>query len=161
MVIIRSKNFILRPFKKGDESSLVKNINDKTITRNTLRIPYPYRLKDAHSWINLNSKFNKKKNKKEINFAIDMSGMVVGSVGLSKIEDHKAEIGYWLGKKYRRQGIMTEAVKLVTKYSFDELKLKRVYAFIFIRNKISEGVVKKNGFKYEGKLKKNFKKGNK
>lgn len=46
-MIIKSKKFILRPYKKWDEKSLQKNINDKDIYRYTLRIPYPYTMKDA------------------------------------------------------------------------------------------------------------------
>jgi RimJ/RimL family protein N-acetyltransferase len=66
-----------------------------------------------------------------------------------------------LGRKYWGQGIMTEAVKLVTKYAFEKLGLKRVYANVFWGNKQSARVLEKNGFKLEGRLKKYAKKGNK
>lgn len=151
----------MRPFKRGDGASLIKNINDRTIARNTLRIPYPYRLKDARWWINHNLKLNRQKKKTSINFAIEMDGEVIGGIGLDRIYGHSAEIGYWLGRKYRGQGIMTEAVKLVTKYAFKKLGLNRVYAFAFLWNRASAFVLKKNGFKYEGKLKKHAKKGDK
>ncbi len=162
MAIIRSKRFILRPFKKGDETSLMENINNKTIARNTLRIPYPYKLNDARWWVNHNLKLNRKKKKVEINFAIEINKEVVGGIGLDKMfYGHSAEIGYWLGKKYWGQGIMTEAVKLVTKYGFEKLGLTRIYAFVFLFNKASAAVLKNTGFKYEGKLKKHVKKDNK
>ncbi len=161
MVVIHSKRFILRPFKKGDEKSLMKNINNRIIARNTLRIPYPYKLKDARWWIDHNLELNKKKKKHEINFAVEINGEVVGGIGLDKIYDHCAEIGYWLGKKYWGQGIMTEAVKLVTKYAFEKLGLRRIYAFVFLFNKASAAVLKNAGFKYEGKLRKHVKKDNK
>ncbi|KPJ73052.1 hypothetical protein AMJ48_02300 [Parcubacteria bacterium DG_74_1] len=162
MAIIRSKKFILRPFRRGDEKSLMKNINNPTIARNTLRIPYPYKLKDARWWINRNLKLARKKKKIEINFAIEMNKEIIGGVGLDKMfYGHSAEIGYWLGKKYWGQGIMTEAVKLVTKYGFNKLKLSRIYAFVFSFNRASAAVLKNAGFKYEGKLRKHVKKGNK
>lgn len=161
MLIIRSKKFILRSFKKEDETSLVENINNRIIAKNTLRIPYPYTLKDAHSWINRNLKLDKKKEKHEINFAIDIGGKLVGGIGLDKIYDHCAEIGYWLGEKYWGQGIMTSAVKLLTKYGFEKLGLRRIYAFVFQFNKASTRVLEKGGFKYEGKLRKHVRKGNK
>ena len=161
MITIHSKKFILRPFKKGDESSLIENINNRKIAKNTSAIPYPYKLKDARSWIKSNLKLNKKKKKPEINFAIDISEMVVGGIGFRKIEGHKAEIGYWLGEKYWGQGIMTTAVKLVTKYAFQELRLKRVYAHVLPFNKGSVRVLEKAGYKYEGKLKKDSLKNNK
>lgn len=51
MTLIKTKHFTLRPYKKGDEFSLAKNINNKKISCNTLHIPYPYTLKDAKVWI--------------------------------------------------------------------------------------------------------------
>jgi len=37
--IIKSEEFILRPFRRGDEKSLAENINNKNIYRDTLSIP--------------------------------------------------------------------------------------------------------------------------
>ena len=153
--------FILRPYKKGDEKSLALNINNKKIYRNTLHIPYPYTLKDAKKWIDDNLKEAKNKEPKSINFAIDIKGEVAGGIGFDNIQEHKAEIGYWLGEKYWSQGIMTQAVKLITKFGFEKLKLKRTYGFVFLWNKPSARVLEKNGFKLEGILRKNVKKDNK
>ncbi|MAF43576.1 MAG: GNAT family N-acetyltransferase [Parcubacteria group bacterium] len=152
--------FILRPYKRGDEASLRKNINNKKIYRNTLRIPYPYTKKDAHFWVSCNLKFNKEKKKSEINFVIDIEDELVGSIGFSKIKGHKAEIGYWLAEKYWGQGIMAEAVKLATKIGFKKLKLKRIYATVFSSNKASMHVLENNGYKFEGIMKKHYKKNN-
>jgi len=96
-----------------------------------------------------------------INFVIDIDGRVVGSIGFSNIEGHKAEIGAWLAEKYWNRGIMTEAARLATKFGFEKLKLKRIYAYTFSFNKASMKVLKKNGYKFEGILRKNIKKDNK
>jgi len=96
-----------------------------------------------------------------MNFVIDIKGEVAGSVGFNKIEGYKAEVGYWLARKYWGRGIMTKAVKLVTQFGFKKLKLRRIYAFVFTSNKASMNVLKKAGFKIEGLLKKNAKKGGK
>jgi RimJ/RimL family protein N-acetyltransferase len=162
MIIIRSKKIILRPFKKGDLESLTKILNDKEIYKNTLAIPYPYRIKHAKDWINFNLKQNRKKNKTAINFVIELRGELIGGIGLSNIVDnHKTEIGYWVGKDYRGQGVATEAIRLITDYAFHKLKLKRVYATIFPWNEASKRVVKNNNYKFEGILKKYHKKYNK
>ncbi len=161
MFIIRSPKFILRPFKEGDEYSLIKNINNKKIAKNTFSIPYPYKRKDARFWINHNLQLYRKKKRTEVNFAIDIDGKVIGSIGLEKIDGHKAEIGYWLGEKYWGQGIMNSAVKLIMEYAFRKLRLRRVYANVFPSNKASARVLKKAGYKYEGRLRKYVIKDNK
>lgn len=162
MPIIKSKKFILRPHRKSDEKAVVKCVNDKTIAKNTLTIPYPYALKDAKKWVEKVLIDNKKKNKENIRFVIDIDGQLVGSIGLNHIQkEHKAEIGYWLGRKFWGQGIMTEAIKLVTDYAFYKLKLRRVYGHVFLFNNPSKRVLEKAGYKLEGIVRKEAKKGGK
>lgn len=162
MPAIKLKKFILRPYKKGDEASIVKHANNRTIARNTLLMPYPYTSKDAKDWIRKNlTKYNKK-NSENFVFAIEINGEVCGAVGLSHIKkEHKAEIGFWLGKKYWGQGIMTKAVRSMTQYAFRQLKLRRIYAHVFLFNNPSKRVLEKAGYKLEGILEKEAKKKNK
>jgi len=161
MVVIKTGKFVLRPYRKGDGESLAKNINDKTIARSTLRIPYPYTLKDAKEWVRKNLKESRKKKPAEINFVVDINGEVAGGIGLSEIKDHQAEIGFWVTRKHRNKGITTLALRKVTKYGFEKIKLKRIYACVFPFNKASMKILKKNGYKLEGVLRKDIKKGNK
>ncbi len=155
----KTKQFILRPIKGSDASDLQRNINDRTIYRNTLHIPYPYTLKDAREWIRKSQQRQKQKRPDAVSFAIVINNRLVGGTGLHNIVwGHKAELGYWLGRKYWGQGLMTKIVREVLKYGFQELKLKRIYAFTFPHNKASARVLIKNGFKQEGYLKKNVKK---
>lgn len=155
MTIIKTKKFTLRPLRQGDQKSLLKNISNKKISRNTLEIPFPYKMSNANSWVNYNLKLDKEKKKEEINFAIDIGGEVAGGIGLRKIKaGHMAEMGYWMGEKYRGQGIMTSVLKEITKYGFNVLKLRRMEIGIFPFNKASIRVAEKNGYQYEGKMRK-------
>ena len=155
-MIIKAKKFILRPYRKGDEESLVEHINDKNVSRfMSSRVPFPYKMKDAKWWINHCLKLARKKNPSEVNFAIDMGGKVIGGMGLMyKGERHMVEIGYWLGRKYWNKGIMTKAVNLMTDFGFRKMKLKRIYATVFTKNKVSVRVLEKNKYKFEGLMKK-------
>lgn len=160
--IIKSKKFVLRPFQKGDEKSLAKNVNNKKIHRMVSHIPYPYSLKDAKNWVDFNLKEYKKENPSHINFVIDIDGEVAGSVGFHDIkENHKAEVGYWLAESYWGIGIMTEALKLVTEFGFKKLNLKRIQLRTYPFNKASQKVAKKAGYKLEGILRKDTQKGDK
>jgi RimJ/RimL family protein N-acetyltransferase len=152
-MILKSKDFCLRPFKKEDAASLQRNINDEYVHTFTLRIPNPYKKLHAKEWIASYLKLARRKKKSRLIFAIDIDGEAVGSIGLENIEKYKAEIGYWLAKKYRNKGIMTKAIKIIVKIGFDKIKLKRIYAFVFSKNKISAHLLEKAGFKKDELLK--------
>lgn len=160
MKLAENKKFTLRTIQKGDEFDLAKNINDKTISRNTATIPYPYKLKDSKEWVGKYLKNQKKKEPGEISLAIVINGEVAGSIGLHKIiKNHKAEIGYWLARKHWGKGIVSEAVKLVTDYGFKKLKLRRIYGGVYSFNPPSMRVLEKNGYQCEGIMRKDAKKG--
>ena len=159
---IKTKDFILRPYRKGDRKSLQNNINNKKIYERVSNIPYPYTMKDARDWIKKKLKEERQKKRTSMAFAIDIGREVVGSIGLaSMITGHKAEVGYWLAEKYWNKGIMTKAVKLITKFGFSKLKLKRMAIRVLLFNKASRRVAEKAGYKFEGILRKDIKKGNK
>ena len=162
MPIIKSKKFNLRPFRMSDMESVRKHANDKGVSRNLASLPHPYTKKDAKFWLGKQAKLQRQKNPGEIVFAIEIDGEAVGSIGLHKIvRGHKAELGYWLGKEFWGGGIMTDAVREITNFGYKNLKLRRIYAGVFLFNKGSARVLEKNGFKLEGIAKKEAKKGNK
>lgn len=157
---LKGKNFILRKIKKGDEFDIAKNVNDKTICRNTT-IPYPYKLEYAKDWIKKCLTKNKEREIADMVFVIEIDGEACGAIDLRKIEkNHKAETGYWLARKHWGKGIISEAIKLVTDFGFKDLKLKRISAKVYSFNPASRRVLEKNGFELEGICKKDVKKGN-
>lgn len=151
MSIIKSKRFILRPYRKNDDKFLVKYANDKIVSRYISTMPYPYTLKDARKWIKRCIRLSKKREK---NFVIEIDRNFAGSISLWHIDKHKAELGYWVARKFWDKGIAKEAVKIVTNFGFNKLKLRRVYAYAFTKNKTSARVLEKNGYKFEGLLRK-------
>jgi len=144
---------VLREWEPGDEESLVRNANNKTIWRN-LRdaFPNPYTLDDAKHWINIANPTTPIKN-----FAIVVDGAAVGGIGVVLKDDvfrRSAEIGYWLGEEYWGRGIVTEAVRAVTDYAFATFDLCRVYAGVFEWNPASMRVLEKAGYEVECRMKK-------
>jgi len=160
--MIKSRRFVLRPYRKSDALSLAGNINDKTISQNTLGVPFPYTLRDARQWIAKCMKENRKKTPETMSFVVDINGEVAGAIGFHHlVKGHKAEVGYWLARKYWNKGIMTDALKLLTDFGFRKLGLRRIYAHVFIHNRGSMRVLEKCGYKREGIRKNVVKKGNK
>ncbi len=161
MRVIKSKRLILRPYRKGDEMAVLGYMNDRDVSRYLSSAPYPYKIKDAKEWVKKCVKAGRRKKKKFLSFAIELNGKVVGGIGFDSIGQDEAEIGYALGKKYWNKGIVSEALKIVTDFGFEGLKLKRITAHIFPQNKASARILEKNGYKLEGLLKKHHSKGKK
>jgi [ribosomal protein S5]-alanine N-acetyltransferase len=82
-------------------------------------------------------------------------GEIVGVIGYFDLneEGKSGEIGFWVAKDYWNKGYMSEAVKLFTKYIFEELKFHRVFAHFHELNKAVEKILQKSGYEKEGELK--------
>lgn len=159
-MIIKTKQFILRPFRRDDLEDLVRNINDKEIARNMARVPYPYTIKDGRAFLKRQLRFLKNPKLNWVGFAIEIDGEMAGGFYINYIaHGHKCCIGYWLGRKFWGRGLMSKIVKAGTAYAFKKYKLKRIEAEVFPYNPASMRVLVKNGFTCEGVLRKDFKKG--
>lgn len=80
-------------------------------------------------------------------------GAIVGSMTLSQIFRggfKSAYLGYHVGAAYANQGYMTEAMQLLLRYGFGDLKLHRIEANIQPGNSASLALVKRAGFSREG-----------
>jgi len=78
---------------------------------------------------------------------------IAGTITLSQIFRKafcNAYLGFLLGENFTRQGYMTEAVTLVLKHAFTNLKLHRVEANVQPNNSPSINVLKRCGFTKEG-----------
>lgn len=144
---------ILRPWKRGDEPSLVRHANNRKIWENVRdHFPFPYTMPDADRWI-----FHASTALQNNVFAIVVDGAAVGSIGLLAKEDVyrcSMELGYWLGEEYWGRGIMTEAIGCITSYGFSAFDIVRIYADVFEWNTASCKILEKNGYTFEARLKK-------
>ena len=84
------------------------------------------------------------------------NNMLMGGVTLSNVRRgvcQSAMLGYWLGAGHVGQGFMTRAVGTVLPFVFETLKLHRLEAATQPHNTRSIGVLERNGFQQEGRLK--------
>ena len=151
---IETKRLILRPLKNSDAKSIVENVNNLSISKWLLVVPYPYTIKDAKKWIIDNKEKWSTKKKSEYSFGIGVKkdGKIIGGIGLHKINNEQgtATIGIWLGKNYQREGLGSEAFTALLNLAFNKLKLRRVEAGIFVGNPASPKLMTKFGGKLEG-----------
>jgi ribosomal-protein-alanine N-acetyltransferase len=80
-------------------------------------------------------------------------GAIAGMINLSQIFRggfQNAYLGYGLGVNFTGRGFMTEAIALVLRFAFKDLKLHRIEANVQPENLSSIAVLKRNGFTKEG-----------
>ena len=78
---------------------------------------------------------------------------LLGAITLSNIRRGMAQIatlGYWIGTPFARQGYMTQALRLVLPFAFNQLHLHRVEAACIPANLASVTLLKSAGFELEG-----------
>lgn len=146
---LQDNKITLRPIQLSDRNNLAKLANNINVCQN-LRdgFPHPYTLEHADNYINacLNEPNIAKK-------AIEYNGQFVGIVGLvltKEVYRKTAEVGYWVGEPFWGKGIATSAVKLITTYAFEVLKMKRVHAGVYSYNDASKRVLEKCSYEFEG-----------
>lgn len=78
---------------------------------------------------------------------------LAGGISLSNVRrgvTQAAQLGYWLGVPYLRQGYMADSVATILPYAFFGLRLHRVEAATLPVNDSSIRVLERNGFLREG-----------
>jgi ribosomal-protein-serine acetyltransferase len=77
---------------------------------------------------------------------------LLGSAGfhVRSFDIPSIEIGYWLRQSAEGHGYMTEAVRLITNFAFDEFGARRVMIRCDARNARSKAVAERLGYVFEG-----------
>jgi len=150
---LTGRRIILRPLKFSDTLAIYSNLQDQKIAEQMRLIPQPFKLSDAKDFIRESKKFLRAK--KALTWGIELKAQkkIVGCVSLYDLDQRNEiehEIDYWLGEKYRGQGLLVETLDLVFNFAFKKLKIHRIWAEVFGDNFTSQKILKKLGFKKEG-----------
>ena len=151
MEIIKTKKFILRPYRMSDAKVIEPLLNNWNVEKNLSTLPFPYELEHAKGYIKKTNGEMKKKDTENFVYVIEIDGKAAGAIGIHHIKhSHKAEMGYWLAENHWGNGIMTEVVKKFMALVFAKFKLRRICAKALEGNKGSMRVMEKVGMKFEG-----------
>ena len=84
--------------------------------------------------------------------AFIVDGRFSGTIGFNRSDpqNRSTAIGYWLAADVQGRGIVTTAVRELTRYGFDVLELHRVELRAAPDNTRSRAVAERCGFTYEG-----------
>jgi [ribosomal protein S5]-alanine N-acetyltransferase len=80
-------------------------------------------------------------------------GSLIGEVSLGSVQRgpfQSAFVGYWIDAPHAGRGLVPEAVAVILRYGFEDLRLHRIEAAIVPRNHASRRVAEKLGLRDEG-----------
>lgn len=148
---LQADGFVLRAWRAEDAQALVFHANDAAVARYMgERFAHPYTLDDAHAFI-----AHALHDAHEKTCAIQINGEAAGGIGVvpgQGVERLSAELGFWLGRAYWGEGIMTAAVRALVPHALRELRLYRLQARVFADNLASMKVLERCGFVHEAVL---------
>ena len=81
-------------------------------------------------------------------WGITFNDTTIGIIDLINIEEDSANLAYFLSKSHQGKGIISTAIKVVSEYAFQELKILNIIAPIVSRNHLSKRVLEKNHFTF-------------
>ncbi|MGH2994851.1 MAG: GNAT family N-acetyltransferase [Gaiellaceae bacterium] len=135
---------VLRPPSEEDIPAIAEACQDPEVPRWT-RVPSPYTVEDARA-------FQARASEGAFAVVDRRTGEFLGMIGVRDIGDSVGQIGYWMKREARGRGVATRALRLVSEWAFDALKLARLQLITEPENVASQRVAEKAGFQREGLL---------
>jgi len=158
VVTLRTARLVLRPWAEADIDAITEACQDPLIQR-YVPVPAPYTRAHAEVFVRVTAPHVRAVGTGLI-FGVFAAGTgeAVGSIGLHELSRLDApyggagEIGYWAAPGARGRGYLTEAVREVCRWAFEELGLARIEWLAIAGNEASWRVAEKAGFTREGTL---------
>jgi len=151
---IRTRRLELVLPRLDQAGALATLLQEPSVARWTLHIPHPYTTSDARRYV-LRAQ-DRRRSGRGLPLQIVRRGdrVLVGGVGLHQLDEPHAaaEVGYWVGRPYRRHGYAEEATRALVNVAFRRLGLHRVEAAVFPGNAASVRLLRRCGFRYEGRV---------
>ena len=156
-VLYETERLIVRYWEEKDYLDLYDYAKDEEITKFLTWQPYKSEEEAKERIAILLEKY--KNNEIKTDYAIELKSenKVIGSIAIVRYSEKNeglAEIGYVLGRKYQGFGYMTEALKGMFKYIFDNSIAARIQLQHDVDNPKSGNVMKRAGMMFEGVLRK-------
>ena len=131
--VLHTARLLLRPLRPADAAAVAALVNDWDVVRMTGSLPFPYRIGDAHRFIERAGK------RGPLEFAV-CTDRLIGCVGAGH------GLAYVLGRAHWGRGYATEAAVAALDAYFAEPTNRSLYASAFLDNPASGRVLDKLGF---------------
>lgn len=148
--ILHTKRLTLRKFVLGDAQAMFDTwANDERVTRFLTWCPHgsvEVTKQLLEMWCATYESLS------TYNWVMEFEGKIIGNISVVKIDKKSeyADLGYCMGYDYWNKGLMTEAVKAVIDYLFEEVGVHRIGICHAVKNPASGKVAQKCGLTLEG-----------
>ena len=144
---LETTRLLLRPPTLADADAIERMVGDARVAEMTSSIPHPYPAGGAAEFIRSLA------TAAAIDLAVERKadGAVIGMSSIRPLDGWRiAELGYYVGVPYWRQGYATEAAQRLVDYGFAVLGVQRFANHVFAGNLASARVMAKLGHRRSG-----------
>ena len=141
----------LRGWEEEDVPALVAVCQDPEIARWT-RVPSPYGESQAREFLATKERMAADHGDRYFAVVDARDRRLLGSTGLQRVRDRRAQIGYLVAAEARGRGVATRAVRLLAAWAFAEEDVARLDLLTQPENIASQRVAERAGFRREAVL---------
>ena len=141
----------LRAFRAEDAPAIAEACQDAEIGRWIPMIPIPYTEADARAFILMTLQAWHDGTSCEFAIVDAATDRYIGSIGLHPGSNPRQRaVGYLVAREARLRGVATRALRLITKWGFENIGIDRLALWTLHGNVASQAVAAKAGFRFEG-----------
>jgi RimJ/RimL family protein N-acetyltransferase len=145
--VLETERLTLRAPRLEDAKTIAALANDRRIAENTLRVPHPYGIADAQSFL---TTANATDDETVFLITTRNAATVIGACGIARLDGETPEIGYWLGVPFWGKGHATEAARALIDHALGNLGYDVLLGGARVSNPASRRVLEKCGFQWTG-----------
>ena len=144
---------ILRKIQMSDAADIYEYSRDPQVSRHVLWEAH-HSIHDSRGYIRYIHRQYRNGDPSSWGITLRSNGKLIGTIGYMwwNETNRSAEVGYSLSRAYWNQGYMTEALREVIRFGFEEMNLNRIEAQHELTNPASGKVMEKVGMRQEGVL---------
>lgn len=148
---LKSNRIYLRPLMESDAEIILSNTKDEEI-RYMTGTKGSFTVEQIQQHIR---RSNEDSSRYDFAICLNENGQMIGELSISDIDEDNSKAGFRISMnaiQLTGKGFGTEAIQLILKFVFEELKLNRLQLEVFSHNKRGIRAYEKSGFKQEGIL---------
>ncbi len=148
-----TERLTLRPLRPEDADDIHRLVNDWEVVRMLSQLPFPYPRALADKWIASTVEQMRRGTAYHLGITGQEAGreMLIGCIGLRlDLKPGIGNLGYWLGRRFWRHGVATEAASRLARWALANLDIERLEAHVAVDNPASDTVLRRAGFRAIG-----------